>query len=377
MKRVLFMPFLRISSGHHHVADGIIKYLEEMEEEFDCEKVDILSYTYGPVEKLVSLTYLKWIHSFPDFYSWLYRQAAIKTKPDQKRAYRLFKLLFLSRMRKLIAEKKPDVIICTHALPSFLLNELKTKKIHSIPVMNVYTDYFINQIWGTDTIDYHLVPSREIMEELVNKGVNPEQIHVTGIPVHPHIRRNQTIQETKTDFSVLISGGNLGAGALKTLIQKLQPSGRIRYLVLCGKNEKLYQFIDQLNHPKIRALPYISSKLEISMFYDEADAIITKPGGVTVSECLMKKIPIFIYHALPGQEEVNFQFLIKKGLAFELRDWEKEGKVEKHILAVLQSKQQLEQLYKQVNQYHAELAGDDFSDILKAVLSKMNEEKRT
>lgn len=376
MRRVLFMPFLQISSGHHHVADGIMEYLKGLEEEFECEKVDILSYTYGAAEKLVSSAYLKWIHTFPDFYSWLYNRSAIKTRPNQKKAYRLFKLLFLWRMTKLIEEKKPDLIICTHALPSFLLNEMKLKKSHTIPVINVYTDYFMNEIWGTEAIDYHFVPSKEINEELIRKGVNPEQIHVTGIPVHPHIMKHTSRVKNRPMYSVLISGGNLGAGAIKTLIQNLKPSGQIQYSVLCGKNEKLYQFLEQLHDPLIKAFPYISSKKEISSLYDEADAIITKPGGVTISECLLKKIPIFVYHALPGQEEVNFQFLMKKGLAYQLKDWEKKGQVEIQILEVLQSEQQKEQLQKQLRQYHAELTSVDLTEILTKVLAKLQNEKK-
>ena len=43
--------------------------------------------------------------------------------------------------------------------------------------------------------------------------------------------------------------------------------------------------------------------------YSNVDAIITKPGGVTISEALKKGIPIFIHSALPGQEEINLKLL--------------------------------------------------------------------
>ncbi|USK35859.1 hypothetical protein LIT25_11480 [Bacillus sp. F19] len=65
MIKVLFLPFLQISSGHHHVADGMIESLSRKNGLFDCEKVDILSYRFGKIEALVSSIYLKWIHLFP------------------------------------------------------------------------------------------------------------------------------------------------------------------------------------------------------------------------------------------------------------------------------------------------------------------------
>ena len=46
----------------------------------------------------------------------------------------------------------------------------------------------------------------------------------------------------------------------------------------------------------------------MNVLYDKADAIITKPGGITITECLWKQVPIFVYEALPGPEEMNFLF---------------------------------------------------------------------
>ncbi|QGS68545.1 hypothetical protein CV093_08425 [Oceanobacillus sp. 143] len=96
----------------------------------------------------------------------------------------------------------------------------------------------------------------------------------------------------------------------------LNPSGSIFYKVLCGKNIDLFQSIERLNHSHIKPLPYLESKEEMNHLYNEADAIITKPGGVTITESLWKKLPIFVYEALPGQEEINLNYLQRQGLIF-------------------------------------------------------------
>lgn len=199
-------------------------------------------------------------------------------------------------------------------------------------VINVYTDYFINDLWGLNGIDYHFAPSIHAKQELTSYGIPEHHILVTGIPVHP-VFKEQTKQSGRNGkLNVLISGGNMGAGSMEKLLRSLHPTGDITYRVLCGKNKRLFQAVQQLNHQEIKGLPYMDSKEKMNHLYDEADAIITKPGGVTISECLWKKLPIFVYEALPGQEEYNLQYLKSQGLAFHLDNWASSKSIEEHIL---------------------------------------------
>ncbi|MDQ0860013.1 hypothetical protein [Bacillus sp. V2I10] len=150
-----------------------------------------------------------------------------------------------------------------------MLNQLKSRKKHAIPVINVYTDYFINQIWRIEAIDYHFVPSRELKEYLISRGIESERILVTGIPIHPLLKTGTSEPKKRRTYSILISGGNLGAGSIKTFVQKLEPAGNIHYTVLCGKNNKLYRLIKQMSNPMIKPLSYISSKEEMNQLYNK------------------------------------------------------------------------------------------------------------
>jgi processive 1,2-diacylglycerol beta-glucosyltransferase len=90
------------------------------------------------------------------------------------------------------------------------------------------------------------------------------------------------------------------------------------YTVLCGHNKKLF---DMLSYkPNIKPLMYIDDRKELNEIYDSVDAIITKPGGVTITEALCKRIPIFIQDYLPGQEEINLEFLKEKQLVYLLNN---------------------------------------------------------
>lgn len=333
MYRVLFMPFLQIPSGHHHVADTIRYQLQEISPDFHCEKVDILSHCFGKVESFISSFYLQWIRTLPGVYSKIYK-ASVNGNAWDKRYY-IYEMLFLKKVFDLVQRTDPDVIICTHALPSYLLDLLKRKKKWSKPVINVYTDYFINDLWGMKHIDYHFAPSAHSKQLLMERGIEEEKIFVTGIPVHPVFKQEKKKRKNAGDWCVLISGGNMGAGSVERLVRTLNPTGSVQYYVLCGKNKALYQSMKQLNHPSIYALPYIDSKEKMNQLYDEADAIITKPGGVTVTECLWKQLPIFVYEALPGQEEFNLNYLSKQGLIYHPADWDAKKPTEERIIEVL------------------------------------------
>ncbi|MCM3709012.1 MGDG synthase family glycosyltransferase [Sporosarcina luteola] len=356
MTKIIFFPFLQIPSGHHHVADSIKIQLEQMPDTFLCEKIDILSYGYGKFEGYISSLYLQWIHKLPKLYSTIYRASAFDDVMQTKRFY-LYELLFINFFKKLLKEEHPDVVICTHSLPSYMLARLKKSNLWSGPIINIYTDYFINNLWGIEEVDYHFVPSKKIKDQLVMQGVKAQRIFITGIPVHPLFKLKNPKVKEEPILSALLSGGNMGAGSIVQLLDRLDPDGMIRYKVLCGKNEELFHSIQEMENPLIQPLSYISSKQMMNRLYDESDLIITKPGGVTISECLTKKLPIFVYDVLPGQEEQNLIFLKNKGLVHHLDAWRTQENIEQEILTVMCHKKQ--EITGAIDRYLTEIELED------------------
>ncbi|WP_158595159.1 MGDG synthase family glycosyltransferase [Oceanobacillus piezotolerans] len=361
MNRVLFMPLLHIPSGHHHAADSIkdhLEYFEEISEEYHYDKLEILSHCFGKLESLISSIYLQSIHKVPNIYSQIYKFVVVKDRKN----YQIYDYLFSKKMLQVLEERDPHLIICTHALPSCLLNQLKGNNQWSGKVVNVYTDYFVNDLWGIRHIDYHFVPSVHVKQELTEKGVPENRIFVTGIPVHPIFKQPSGNRKSKDKLVVLISGGNMGAGSIEKLLQSLHPSGAITYYVLCGKNQLLYRKIQQLHQPEIKALPYLRSKEKMNQLYDSADAIITKPGGVTITECLWKKLPIFVYEALPGQEEFNLHYLKSQKLVFHLEDWNSSKNLEDQLVSKLKKENQ------QLDAFHQGIEERDIAQIIKGMI---------
>ena len=86
-------------------------------------------------------------------------------------------------------------------------------------------------------------------------------------------------------------------------------------IVVCGKNKRLYEKLKRMKPTEkipIRLFQYVSF---IDKLMDCADVLITKSGGLTVSEALAKHLPMIIFDPIPGQEGRNADYLTESGAA--------------------------------------------------------------
>lgn len=367
MRKILFMPFLSIPSGHHQVADSLIECIRRVDPTIVCEKVDIFHYSYGKLEALASRLYLSWITMFPNTYSRLYRNLACNEQRIGYRRYAGYERLFLKSMKQLLEDMQPDLLICTHALPSNMAGRLRQNGQLRVPVINVYTDFFVNDIWGGPEIDYHFVPNSHMKQKLTQKGTHEQQIFITGIPVHSQLTLGKRRNKHTPPYSVLITGGSHGIGAIKLLIQKITSIKSIQFHVLCGHNKKLYRLI-KTRYPSVIPLPYIQSRKDMNELYESMDGVLTKPGGVTISECIRKRIPIFIYDALPGQEEINLEHLKQLGFVYQMDMTGSGANLENQLLAVLSSEQSLLRHQNDFHHYHGQLIDCNIEQTLQQIV---------
>lgn len=347
VKKVLIFPLLEsLPSGHHQVADTIHDYLINRTSGIECKKIDVMNRWNPRIERWITKFYIRWIQHFPTMYAWIYQKFAYASK--KQRSYMYYEWLFLKTMKRILREEQPDLIFCTHGFPSYLLSVLKDSGECTVPVVNVYTDFFINDVWGKRAIDYHLVSDQRMKQHLVSEdGLGSDQIFVTGIPISKAFKSTPK-KKSSSELALLLSGGSAGLGNIQTAVEKLQQVKGLRVFILCGTNPRLYQEIKKLNCDHLFPLPYISSKEEMNQLYDSVDAIITKPGGVTVSEALKKKLPIFISSALPGQEEINVKLLESQGLVIPLT---KDEDMLEQVWNVLKNEPRRKEYERTIRQY--------------------------
>lgn len=356
--KILFLPILTIPMGHHTVADVLIRSITKRRRDLECKKVDLFSYKSPRLEAFIRSGYLRWIRRSPQSYGKIY----LKTMHDTKRGknYGVLKL-FVSSMKRLLEEESPDLIVCTSSIPSHILELLKNTGVQTPPIVNVYTDFWMNNLWDLNYAQYHLVPDptfkRFLMEHLPQEDA---RVYVTGIPVDECYLEPKKAGELSQE--ILVSGGSMGLVSAKKVVQRIESMSDHGYSVtaLCGRNKKLYENISHSNK-NVEPIPYIHSSEAMNALYERCAAIITKPGGVTMSECLHKRLPAFIHGELPGQEEINRNYLMKRGLIMSL-DWD--TSFVEQLDAFFMNRQEQEEWRKRVDAYLSEIQVDPWDALL-------------
>jgi processive 1,2-diacylglycerol beta-glucosyltransferase len=112
---------------------------------------------------------------------------------------------------------------------------------------------------------------------------------------------------------MLLSGGFAMRQMQDTVAAIASIPTPLQILAVAGRNKKLKVNLDSMNlpdHVRLKTFPFIST---IEELMEVSDFIITKPGGLSASECLAKNLVIIIFSPIPGQEERNSDYLLEAG----------------------------------------------------------------
>ncbi|MGM0840101.1 MAG: MGDG synthase family glycosyltransferase [Bacillota bacterium] len=369
--KIVILSMFSVPTGHTKVAEVLHDSIRHDYPDAEIKIIDFLSFSNPLLEKMISGIYFKWIRTSPESYKGFYQKVMMKDKEQSLllRSISRFATYFEKKVLTIVEEEKPSLVICTHSFPSRMIGRLKSREGSiSCKTMNAYTDFFVNGVWETGKIDYHLVPTKEVKETLVrHHNVSSDRVYQTGIPVSDVFKSNGSSQSplSKKGKHILVAGGNSGLCVWKNGIKGFSRYPDVHFSVLCGHNHRLYRSL--LNQPNITPYMYIQDHEELNALYDAVDGIITKPGGVTISEVLHKKIPVFILDYLPGQEEFNLHYLVEQELVFYIRDTQDFSSLEE----ILYDHKEIQQRVENMEDYLSSLSGG-FTDILR----KIQEETR-
>lgn len=316
----LLILYVSVGTGHMKAAEALKESIEKQFNGWTVNVFDTLKYINPIVDKIVVNSYLGALKRYPKLYSKLYTASGTGTSIyDISKA---FNRLLSYRLKKLIDEYQPSAIVCTHPFPMQMLSSLKDKKQLSTPVIAILTDYVVHSLWLDTGIDAFVVANDVMKAEMISLGIPSNIIFPYGIPVSPKfqtkVNKEILLKELDLDdkFTVLVMGGGMGLGNIESTIGSLFKCDiDMQIIAVTGTNKKLKYHLEhyaQDSNKKIRILSYTD---RINELMDISDLLITKPGGMTVSEALVKGLPIFIISPIPGQEEGNASFLIRNGVA--------------------------------------------------------------
>jgi processive 1,2-diacylglycerol beta-glucosyltransferase len=322
MKRILIFHISQFG-GHSKAAQNVKEAFSYKNCNIDVVTLNGLGYFYPRGEKIIDLIYLATIKYAPRLWGKVYdRQRIVRVLSPYRR---LIHQISFRKLDKLIEDYKPDCFIATQAFPCGLIADFKEKTSLKTPLVGIVTDYYPHRFWIHPLVDRYIVACQEAKEVLINEGVNGQKIKIQGIPIsvkflatYPKDQISQEFGFRNDSDTVLIMGGGLGIGPIKLIAKELDAlDDKFQIIVVCGKNKKLYRNLTK-NKNFFRKPIFIFGYIDyIHKLMDFSDIIITKGGGITISEALAKSLCIVVTKPIPGQERRNVDYLLKKGAIVE------------------------------------------------------------
>ncbi|MCY7486060.1 MULTISPECIES: MGDG synthase family glycosyltransferase [Paenibacillus] len=270
------------------------------------------------------------------YYGWSYysTRRIERTHPLVRTGFTLGK----RKLKQLLVEHRPDGIIST--FPYFDVSSVVRKMNKHIPTFTVITDYDLHHRWILSTTDRYYVATDDLAEQMILSGISPELVHVSGIPIRDEFEM-QPAASNKQHFlcsshlkseamfrkyglnsnlrTTLIMSGGLGTQALSNrFLRLLERIPNHQTAIVCGRNERREselraKFIYAGN---VHIFGYVTAIHELMSC---ADAMVTKAGGVTLTEALALQVPLFIARPQPGQERENARYFARHGAALVAR----------------------------------------------------------
>ena len=333
MKKVLIL-YGAYGGGHLSAAKTISKQLETLyKDDVAVSMVDCIEYINKYVNKVSTEAYKELAKKAPWVWKHVYKSARhgpvshISTTTNKLMSYKL---------NSLIKEETPDLIISTHPFATQMCAMLKEKEKIDCKLATILTDYHIHDQWLvlSKYNDYFFVSNEQMKAAMIAEGIHDQKIFVTGIPISDKFSQKFNKKEIYELFELspdkktvlFFAGGEFGLGrnttimVLKALIRLFR---ELQIVAISGKNKKMNKKFQELieitnSSDRVKLFEYTDKVPELMSI---SSAVITKAGGLTITECLASNLPIVIINPIPGQEEENAEFLEKNDLAV----WIKKG----------------------------------------------------
>ena len=319
-----------VGAGHVRAAEGVELALRRMGGDITIANYDVLALMPPAFRKVYSDGYFEMVARAPRVLGWLYD--AMDKPFHQDLMLRRIERAGATKLLKKIREFDADVAICTHFLPTALLDRERHKGRSRARIINVVTDFEVHGMWLSAPADHYCVATEEARAHLEALGIAASAITVSGIPTHPVFaeKKDRLAMRRKHGWSpdlpaILVSAGGFGAGnagrMVETLIAAKIPA---QIIAVCGKSAALKASLEKIagrRRPealsKEAALPIVEVvgfTTEMDEFMAAADLMIGKPGGLTTSESLIKGLGWVVVNPIPGQEEKNAIYLLEQGI---------------------------------------------------------------
>ena len=327
-RRILLLS-VSAGAGHTRAAEALCAEAAIRFADVEVKHVDVMTLVPSSFRALYADDYIKLVERHPSVWAYLYH-ASDKMPRDAlfAKLRRAMERLNTRQLHDAVRNFAPDHIICTHFLPAELLAHDIRRGRAVPPVWVQVTDFDLHRMWVQAGMRGYFAASDEIAFRMAARGIPKEHIAVTGIPIMAAFSQRLDRQTCAKELGIapnkttlLLMTGGAGIAGSESLIEKLLGLAHdFQIVALAGRNDKLlasYRAIAKNYRQRLFPLGFTAT---IERVMACADLAVTKPGGLTVSECLAVGLPMVLIAPIPGQEERNADYLMEQGVAVKAHD---------------------------------------------------------
>ncbi|SDT11580.1 processive 1,2-diacylglycerol beta-glucosyltransferase [Paenibacillaceae bacterium GAS479] len=315
-----------LGEGHNQAARAIAEAAAGAAPDAEVRVVDYMKWTHPKLHSVSRFCYMQGIKGLPLVYGYLYRATR-----EENRLSSLFKQLRTfrtQRMLQLLEELQPTVVVSTFPAAAAAMSYLKQNWLTRVPSVTVLTDYARHSYWIHPGTDRYIVGAEPLRQALIAQGVSPGRVVATGIPVRSQFGKaydrkalchKHGLDESLPSILVMGGGDGLIGRSIMRLLEESSVLPRAQFIIVCGHNDRLRRQLQERlagieGHHRVLLTGYVPYVHELMA---AADVMVTKPGGLTVSEALSQELPMILFKPIPGQEQENSAYLAGLGAALE------------------------------------------------------------
>lgn len=331
MKKILIL-YAAYGGGHLSAAKSLKEYIDNNFNGVETNLIDCIEYINKALNKITTGAYKKIAIKAPWAWKHVYYHSE---KGALSKISSTTNKLIARKLFSLFKDYNPNLVISTHPFATQMTSYLKRKGKINCKLATILTDFAPHDQWlvGNEFGDYFFVAHDGMKDSLINNfNISYEKIYTTGIPISNkfslYLNSDEIYKSFELDSSkktiLFFGGGEFGLGKNKTveILQTLTNYlDTYQIIAVSGKNQKMNAAFKELaselkDSKSFKIYDFINHVPELMSI---SDLVVTKPGGLTISESLASHLPILIINPIPGQEEENARFLEQSGVAIWLK----------------------------------------------------------
>ena len=317
--RVLILT-CNTGGGHNAVAAALAESFRRLGVSSDT--ADGLSFISQKASRFVSKWHTRFYRRYPKLYKAGYMSAENDAESNDRDnpVYR-YMARGARRLDRAIQDGGYDAVVCVHVIPAMMMTELRRQHETGPVFCFVATDYTCSPTVGGCTPDVCVIPHEELAEEFVSCGIARETLLATGIPVRAVFRERGDRAGARSELAlppegrhIVLMSGSIGCGPMADIaaeLEKRMERGDFAS-VLCGSNRQMLYALRRRGFRRVEAVGFTN---RVHRYMDSADVLVSKPGGISITEAGTRGTPLLLADMVGGCETRNQEFFHARGWA--------------------------------------------------------------